>query len=103
MTTESERAGRSPPARGAAEMRARKGTRKLERCRMAASCRKGHRSPCWVPGRLGGKTFLHDLLHLFGEEIHFVRARIDVRRDTQPGELGVDDRSRHDPMLLPQV
>src|SRR5215831_20195751 len=54
-------------------------------------------------GSLGGKPFLQHDFHAGAERVEFGRRRVDARRDPQAVELLMDDRGRHDPVLVPEV
>src|SRR4030095_582046 len=57
-----------------------------------------------VPGKeLGREPVLKDLLHAGAEDVDVVGGRVDAGSDSEAVELGMDDRRRHDPVLLPEV
>src|SRR5262245_4455499 len=56
-----------------------------------------------LPRRLGRKAVFQDLFHARAEDVDVVGCRVDAGCDPQPVELGMDDRRRHDSMLVPEI
>ena len=67
----------------------------------AVPTRRARRSASSPPRQTG--PLVGDPLHRRGEGVDLLERRVDVRRDPDAFVLGVDDRRRDDPPLLPQL